>query len=41
MMKIRGVLDGFTNRMPQPVKLEEEVTETLRPANFQVAKVCV
>lgn len=37
MIKFKGVLDGF--RSTQPVKAEEEVIETLKLENFQVAKV--
>lgn len=37
MIKFKGVLDGF--RSAQPPKAEEEVIETLKPDNFQIAKV--
>lgn len=39
MIKFKGVLDGF--RSTQPPKAEEEVVETLKPDNFQIAKVIV
>lgn len=37
MIKFKGVLDGF--RSAPPTKPEEEVIETLKPDNFQIAKV--
>lgn len=37
MIKFKGVFDGL--RSTQPAKPEEEVVETLKPENFQVAKV--
>ncbi|XP_065223797.1 syntaxin-binding protein 5 isoform X4 [Planococcus citri] len=36
MIKFKGVLDGF--RSAPPTKPEEEVIETLKPDNFQIAK---
>lgn len=36
----KGVLDGFRNSVAnQQARVDQEIVETLRPDNFQVAKV--
>ncbi|KAK7794267.1 hypothetical protein R5R35_013601 [Gryllus longicercus] len=34
----KGVLDGFRSSVAQPARVDQEIVETLRPDNFQVAK---
>ncbi|KAJ4428556.1 hypothetical protein ANN_24600 [Periplaneta americana] len=34
----KGVLDGFRSSVAQPTRNDQEIVETLRPDNFQVAK---
>ena len=35
----KGVLDGFRSSVSQQARADQEIVETLRPDNFQVAKV--
>jgi len=35
----KGVLDGFRSSVAQQTRVDQEIVETLRPENFQVAKV--
>lgn len=35
----KGVLDGFRSSVAQQTRADQEIVETLRPDNFQVAKV--